>query len=45
MRGSPFYFPTADAPVFTTGVLPPTEEATRRFILGAGQSVDRLGLG
>ena len=45
MRGSPFYFPTADAPVFTTGVLPPTEEATRRFILGAGQSVDKLGLG
>ena len=45
MRGSPFYFPTADAPVFTTGVLPPTEEATRQFILGAGQSVDKLGLG
>jgi hypothetical protein len=45
MRGSPFYFPTADAPVFTTGVLPPTEKAMRQFILGAGQSVDRLGLG
>lgn len=24
MRGSPFFFPAADAPVFTTGVLPPT---------------------
>src|SRR5262245_22528360 len=45
MRGSPFYFPTADAPVFTTGVLPPTEEAMRQFILGAGPSVDKLGLG
>ena len=45
MRGSPFYFPTADAPVFTTGVLPPTEEAMRQFILGVGPSVDKLGLG
>src|SRR5919106_88420 len=27
MRGAPFYFPASDAPVFTTGVLPPTEEA------------------
>lgn len=44
MRGSPFYIPTADAPVFTTGVLPPTEEAMRQFILGAGPSADRLGL-
>ncbi|MFI0480969.1 winged helix DNA-binding domain-containing protein [Actinomadura sp. 9N215] len=44
MRGSPFYFPTADAPVFTTGVLPPTEEAMRQFVLGAGQSVDKLSL-
>ncbi|MEO3928883.1 winged helix DNA-binding domain-containing protein, partial [Micromonosporaceae bacterium B7E4] len=44
MRGSPFYFPTADAPVFTTGVLPPTEEAMRQFIVGAGQSADKLGL-
>lgn len=44
MRGSPFYVPTADAPVFTTGVLPPTEGAMRQFILGAGPSVDKLGL-
>jgi len=44
MRGSPYYFPTADAPVFTTGVLPPTEEATRHFIPGAEQAVDRLGM-
>ncbi|BCJ68328.1 winged helix DNA-binding domain-containing protein [Polymorphospora rubra] len=44
MRGSPFYFPTADAPVFTTGVLPPTEEAMRQFVLGVGPAVDKLGL-
>ncbi|MBX3069907.1 MAG: AlkZ family DNA glycosylase [Thermomicrobiales bacterium] len=44
MRGSPFYFPTADAPVFTTGVLPPTEEAMRQFIPGVGPAVDKLGL-
>ncbi|WP_419992465.1 winged helix DNA-binding domain-containing protein [Streptomyces boninensis] len=45
MRGAPFYFPTVDAPVFTTGVLPPTEEVMRHFILGAGPAVDKLGLG
>lgn len=44
MRGAPFYIPTADAPVFTTGVLPPTEETTRHFILGAGPAVDKLGM-
>lgn len=44
MRGAPFYVPTDDATVFTTGVLPPTEKATRQFILGAGPSVDKLGL-
>lgn len=44
MRGAPYCFPTADASVFTTGVLPPTEEAMRQFILGIGPSVDKLGL-
>lgn len=44
MRGAPFYLPTADAPVFTTGVLPPTEEAMRHFIVGVEQSVDRVGI-
>lgn len=44
MRGSPFFFPTADAPVFTTGVLPPTEDAMRQFLLGVGPSVDKIGL-
>jgi len=42
MRGSPFYFPTVDAPVFTTGVLPPTEEAMRHFIFGVQPSLDKL---
>ena len=44
MRGSPFCVPTADAPVFTTGVLPPTEEIMRHFVPGVAQSVDRLGM-
>ncbi|MEA5153271.1 winged helix DNA-binding domain-containing protein [Raineyella sp.] len=44
MRGAPFYVPTADAPVFTTGVLPPTEATMRHFLLGAGPAVDRLGM-
>jgi hypothetical protein len=44
MRGAPFLFPTADAPVFTAGVLPPTEEAMRHFIPGVEQAVDRLGI-
>lgn len=45
MRGSPFFFPTADAPVFTTGVLPPTEAAMRHFIPGVVPALDQLGLG
>lgn len=44
MRGAPFFFPTADAPIFTAGVLPPTEEGMRQFILGVGPAVDQLGL-
>lgn len=44
MRGAPFYFPTSDAPIFTSGVLPPTEEAMQQFILGVGPAVDQLGL-
>lgn len=44
MRGSPFYFPTQDAPVFTTGVLPPTEQAIRRLVLGVGPALDNLGM-
>ena len=44
MRGAPFFVPTSAAPVFTTGVLPPTEEMMRHFILGAGPDVDKLGM-
>lgn len=44
MRGAPFYFPTADADVFTAGVLPPTEAALRHFIPGVVPSADRLGI-
>ncbi|WP_205623045.1 DNA glycosylase AlkZ-like family protein [Sciscionella marina] len=31
MRGSPFFFPTADLEAFTTGVLPQGEEGTSAF--------------
>ncbi|PZF86718.1 winged helix DNA-binding domain-containing protein [Jiangella anatolica] len=44
MRGAPFFVPTKDAPLFTTGVLPPTDEAMQHFLLGVGPAVDRLGL-
>lgn len=44
MRGSPYYFPTADAAVFTTGALPPTEAAMRHFLPGVEQAVGRLGM-
>lgn len=44
MRGAPYYVPTAEASVFTTGVLPTTEEAARHFVLGVEHSVDQLGM-
>jgi hypothetical protein len=45
VRGAPFYFPTTDAPVFTTGVLPATEKARLHLISGVEQALDTLGLG
>jgi hypothetical protein len=45
MRGSPFYFPTVDAPVFTTGVLPTTETARLHLILGIDHALNELGMG
>lgn len=42
MRGAPFYFPVADAPVFTLGVLPPNEQAMRHFLVGVVPAVDKL---
>jgi hypothetical protein len=44
MRGSPFYFPASDAPVFTTGVLPTTEQAMRHFVPGVERALDKLGM-
>lgn len=44
MRGSPFYFPVADAPVFTTGVLPPTQEGRLHLIPGVEPTLDKLGM-
>ena len=45
MRGAPFFFPTVDAPVFTTGVLPPTETARLHLIVGVEAALDNLGMG
>lgn len=44
MRGAPFYFPAVDAPVFTAGVLPPTEETMRHFVPGVEPALDALGM-
>lgn len=44
MRGAPYWFPTSDAAVFTTGVLPTTESARRHLVLGVEQALDTLGL-
>lgn len=44
MRGAPFFFPTADLPIFTTGVLPATEASMRHFVLGVEPSLDDLGV-
>jgi hypothetical protein len=44
MRGAPFFFPTVDLSVFTTGMLPMTERSLRHFVLGVESSVDELGL-
>lgn len=44
MRGAPFFFPTADLPTFTTGVLPTTEASKRHFVLGVERSLDDLGI-
>ncbi|RZS43616.1 winged helix DNA-binding protein [Herbihabitans rhizosphaerae] len=45
MRGSPFYFPTVDASVFTTGVLPATETARVHLIIGVEGALNELGMG
>lgn len=45
MRGAPYYFPTADASVFTTGVLPTTESARIHLILGVEPALKQIDLG
>lgn len=45
MRGAPFVVPTVDLPVYTTGVLPPTEEARTNLIYGVRESLAGLSLG
>lgn len=44
LRGAPFLFPTRDAHVFTTGLLPEDEESLRFFILGSGPALDQVGI-
>ena len=44
MRGAPFFFPTVDSAVFTTGVLPEGEAARRRFIRGVEGALDELAM-
>jgi hypothetical protein len=45
MRGSPYFFPTADAPVFTTGVLPGTEPGRLHLVVGVEAALRTLGRG
>lgn len=42
MRGAPYFVPTADAAIFTTVVLPPSEQALRHFLPGLVPAVDEL---
>lgn len=44
LRGATYMFPTADAAVFTRGVLPGNEESLRFFIQGAGPAFDKIGM-
>lgn len=45
MRGAPFLVPTADAAVFTTGVLAPTESGRQQLIIGVREALRSLGMG
>src|SRR5512146_269404 len=44
LRGATYVFPTADAAVFTRGVLPGNEDSLRFFIEGAGPAFDKIGM-
>jgi hypothetical protein len=43
-RGAPHVFATADAAVFTLGLLPGDEAALRAFMLGANPALDAVGI-
>lgn len=45
MRGSPFLFPTVDAAIFTTGVLPATEAGRLHLVVGVEGALRALGMG
>lgn len=45
MRGAPFFFPTGDAAIFTTGVLPPTEAGRVQLIVGVEPALQQVGIG
>lgn len=45
VRGAPFFFPTTDAHVFTTGVLPATPDARRQLVIGVAPALESVGLG
>ncbi|WP_128860103.1 winged helix DNA-binding domain-containing protein [Methanocella paludicola] len=44
LRGAAYVSPTADAAVFTRGVLPGDEDSMRFFIRGAGPAFDKAGM-
>ncbi|GAA4920040.1 DNA glycosylase AlkZ-like family protein [Streptomonospora salina] len=44
MRGSPFFFPAADTAVFTTGLLPRTEQDTVAFVFGVEPALKKLDM-
>ncbi len=44
VRGAPFFFPTTDAHVFTTGVLPATPDARRQLVIGVAPALESVGL-
>jgi len=43
LRAAPYILPTADAAVFTTGLLPDDEESRRSFITGAESHLESFG--
>ncbi|MGW5452766.1 winged helix DNA-binding domain-containing protein [Nocardia sp. NPDC003979] len=45
LRGAPFFFPTADAATFTTGVVPPTEASRSHLVRGVEQALLTLDMG